>query len=307
MRDDFSEESKRVIANRAGNRCSRPSCRALTSGPQVDPIRALNVGVAAHITAASAGGPRFDPILSSAKRRHPHNGIWLCQTCAKLLDNDPLRFPADELRRWKRETEDEALSQIGRAIESPQRSDPDIAIRELLKRIPSRAEPLSAYLAEALALAQQLGFKMLELFAARELVGWYGVAEESRPLYRTVSVYISATSQVNPQYYGWSGNSDVMLRAMENEPEDFKPVRMFFPNPVSDFEVDRPQDPRNSLMFLTMRLKDFHTSTESPDLPVFVYGSGLTYRNILDGVRTALTKQLVEAISDGLSSSVLIS
>ena len=89
LRDDFPEEVKRIVAARVGNQCSNPDCRALTSGPQIDPTKALNVGVAAHITAAAPGGPRYDPSLTPEERRHPDNAIWLCQNCAKLVDNDP--------------------------------------------------------------------------------------------------------------------------------------------------------------------------------------------------------------------------
>src|SRR5207237_1711901 len=100
---------------RVGYRCSRPTCRALTSGPQVDPSKALNVGVAAHITAAAAGGPRYDPALTSEERRHANNALWLCQNCGKLVDNDPTKFTEGELRRWKQTAEVEALALIGKA------------------------------------------------------------------------------------------------------------------------------------------------------------------------------------------------
>src|SRR5438046_27575 len=101
MRDDFTEETKRILAHRVGNRCSNPGCRKQTSGPQIDPTAYVNVGVAAHITAASTGGKRYDPSLSPALRRHPSNGIWLCQTCGKLVDNDETNFTVEFLRRWK--------------------------------------------------------------------------------------------------------------------------------------------------------------------------------------------------------------
>jgi uncharacterized protein YjhX (UPF0386 family) len=114
MRDDFSEEIKRTIAARVGYRCSRPSCRALTTGPQVDPSKSLNVGVAAHITAASPGGPRYNAALGAEERRHANNAIWLCQTCGKLVDNDQARFTISEIKQWKRTAEAEALALIGK-------------------------------------------------------------------------------------------------------------------------------------------------------------------------------------------------
>jgi hypothetical protein len=101
MRDDFVASLKAVLANRAGSVCSNPACGSPTAGPHTDPSKAVNMGVAAHITAASPGGPRFDTKMPSAERSGIENGIWLCQFCAKLVDSDTERFPAEKLRRWK--------------------------------------------------------------------------------------------------------------------------------------------------------------------------------------------------------------
>jgi hypothetical protein len=116
MADDFSELVKKTLAARVGNLCSNPECRALTSGPQENPAKALNIGVGAHITAASAGGPRYDPNLLPEERSGPSNGIWLCQNCAKLVDNDPARFTIEVLQRWKPSTESEARERIGKTV-----------------------------------------------------------------------------------------------------------------------------------------------------------------------------------------------
>jgi hypothetical protein len=116
MRDDFPEMVKRVLALRVRNECSNPDCRAPTSGPQIDGAKALNIGVAAHITAAAVGGPRYNPSLTSEERCHPNNGIWLCQTCGKLVDHDALQFPDDLLRAWKTLAEDRALRSIGKTV-----------------------------------------------------------------------------------------------------------------------------------------------------------------------------------------------
>ncbi len=118
MRDDFSEDVKRTVAERVSRRCSR--CNAQTSGPQVEATKSLNIGVAAHITAAAIGGPRYNPILTPEERKHPDNAIWLCQTCAKLVDNDPIQFPEILLRSWKAEAEAKALNSIGRPYPSAQ-------------------------------------------------------------------------------------------------------------------------------------------------------------------------------------------
>lgn len=113
-RDDFAEKTKQLLAKRVGFRCSNPICHATTSGPSDDPSKVINIGVAAHIKAASNGGPRFDPDLSTDKRRDPSNGIWLCQNCAKLIDSDASRFSVHLLNSWKYAAEIAAKIELGR-------------------------------------------------------------------------------------------------------------------------------------------------------------------------------------------------
>jgi hypothetical protein len=108
-RDDFSALVKTMLARRVGHRCSNPVCQKPTSGPAQDPEKAVNIGVAAHITAAAEGGPRYDKSLSAEERAAQANGIWLCQTCSKLIDADEQRFVVDLLHRWKRDAQARVL------------------------------------------------------------------------------------------------------------------------------------------------------------------------------------------------------
>ena len=75
--------------------------QAKTTGSDAAQIAVIRLGVAAHITAAATGGPRFDPDLTTGKRRNESNGIWLCQNCAKLIDSDPRHFSVELLLTWK--------------------------------------------------------------------------------------------------------------------------------------------------------------------------------------------------------------
>ena len=111
-RDDFPQRVKETLAKRVGMRCSNPFCRQLTSGPHEEPEKSVNVGVAAHIKAASENGPRFDPLQTSKERSSIENAIWLCQTCAKLVDNDPLHYPVELLHQWKRDAEARARGEV---------------------------------------------------------------------------------------------------------------------------------------------------------------------------------------------------
>lgn len=114
LRDEFSQTVKRALAQRVGLLCSNPICMALTTGPQSDPSNVINVGVAAHITAAARGGPRFDSRLSDRDRASASNGIWLCQTCAKLIDSDCAAYPTYFLREWKARAEHDARARLGK-------------------------------------------------------------------------------------------------------------------------------------------------------------------------------------------------
>lgn len=112
MRDDFSKKTKELLARRVGFRCSNPKCRKATSGPDSTGSQALNVGVASHISGASPGGPRFDASLTAEARTSPANGIWLCQTCAKLIDSDLEKYTKEVLLDWKETAEHFAAAEI---------------------------------------------------------------------------------------------------------------------------------------------------------------------------------------------------
>ena len=50
MRDNFSEATKKLLADRAGRKCSNPYCRRTTIGPQLGDKGTVNIGEAAHIS-----------------------------------------------------------------------------------------------------------------------------------------------------------------------------------------------------------------------------------------------------------------
>ncbi|WP_306623897.1 MULTISPECIES: NACHT domain-containing protein [Agrobacterium] len=72
----------------------------------------VTIGVAAHICAASMGGPRYDLAQSKEERRGKENGIWLCQNCGRLIDADPLQFSKERLHEWKRTAQERALRDL---------------------------------------------------------------------------------------------------------------------------------------------------------------------------------------------------
>jgi hypothetical protein len=131
MRDEFPEDVKRKLAGRAGYVCSNPNCKQPTSGPSETGKAVTNVGVAAHITAASVGGPRYNPSLTQEQRSDLENGVWLCQKCGKAVDDDPITYTETVLRDWKSRAEESARKAIE---EGPRPRLPPIDVRVLVHK-----------------------------------------------------------------------------------------------------------------------------------------------------------------------------
>jgi hypothetical protein len=117
-RDDFAEATKRLLAERVAFKCSHPDCGQSTIGPKRGEKKSTKVGLAAHITAASSGGPRFDPNLTSEQRSSYDNGIWLCFNHGTLVDNDHQHFTEKLLRGWKARAENAAVEELDQGTRS---------------------------------------------------------------------------------------------------------------------------------------------------------------------------------------------
>lgn len=115
-RDDFSAAVKRVLANRVNWNCCNSNCGAPTQGPHTAKYKFVNLGVAAHITAAASGGPRYNAALTNEQRADINNGIWLCTPCSVLIDKDEAAYPVALLIRWKQQAETQAQVQIGKPL-----------------------------------------------------------------------------------------------------------------------------------------------------------------------------------------------
>jgi tetratricopeptide (TPR) repeat protein len=116
---DFSVSVKRKLAHFAGYRCSFPGCGAPTVGPSEDGTKPVNLGIAAHITAASKEGPRFDPEMGSEERKSASNGIWMCDRHGRYIDADTSRHTEGMLRRWKADAEDAARLGLETGVAQP--------------------------------------------------------------------------------------------------------------------------------------------------------------------------------------------
>lgn len=112
-RDDFSSDTINRLAKRAGYICAYPDCQQLTVGPSDDRRSGVTmVGVAAHITAAAKNGPRFDATLTPDVRASEDNGVWMCQTHGKAVDDTASRHTVAQLRLWKKQHEEWVFKRV---------------------------------------------------------------------------------------------------------------------------------------------------------------------------------------------------
>jgi len=170
VRDDFLQSIKNQLREMCGGICSNPECRVYTFGPTMEKRNGhSSIGVAAHITAAAPGpgARRYNADMTADERSAAANGIWLCQSCSKLIDTDETRFPIELLKQWKFTAEKRAMELIGKTSIGP--------------------DELQRKLVEAVASATQLAYTG---------VGDFGKA----PLPGFVHGYENYLSQLDPRF-----------------------------------------------------------------------------------------------------------
>lgn len=119
-RDNFSPAVIDAIGRRASFICSNPDCRAQTLAPSTeDPAKSIYIGQVAHITAAAEGGPHYDAALSPEDRSSAENGVFLCATCATMIDkNQGLDYSVELLRAWKSSHEKWVGDHLNKSVSS---------------------------------------------------------------------------------------------------------------------------------------------------------------------------------------------
>ena len=117
-RDNFKTTTKEVLPKRVGYLCSNPNCRKSTIGANNNKNKSTSIGVAAHISAASSGGPRYNGDLSLEQRIHIDNAIWLCNNCSVMIDKDEINYPVELLKSWKIIAEFESIKLLNGLIKT---------------------------------------------------------------------------------------------------------------------------------------------------------------------------------------------
>lgn len=113
-RDNFTQSTIDKLGKQVSYLCSNPDCRILTTSARRTSINEItNLGVAAHICAAAPNGPRYNSTMTPEQRKSENNGIWLCQTCSRLIDREPNNYSVQLLHEWKRQASEYARSMLG--------------------------------------------------------------------------------------------------------------------------------------------------------------------------------------------------
>lgn len=93
-------ETIRSLFAKSGNQCAFPGCTSTLIDEDNDFISQV-----CHISAASKGGQRFDPLMSDEERRSFDNLIVLCYP-HHVKTNDVQQFSTDKLTEMKRQHEE---------------------------------------------------------------------------------------------------------------------------------------------------------------------------------------------------------
>lgn len=106
----FSNRTVYQLAEAADHCCAR--CHHKTSYFDANTNKRIGFGRAAHIVAASSGGPRSDPLYTVEQLKAADNGVHLCANCADLVDKDPDRNPVEYLQNMQRAAEARTLASV---------------------------------------------------------------------------------------------------------------------------------------------------------------------------------------------------
>ncbi|MBP5953982.1 hypothetical protein [Pseudomonas sp. P42] len=201
VRDDFLQSIKNQLREMCGGICSNPDCRVYTFGPTMEKRSGYSsIGVAAHITAAApgAGARRYNADMTADERSAAANGIWLCQSCSKLIDTDEARFPIELLKQWKFVAEKRAMELIGKTSIGP--------------------DELQQKLVEAVASASQLAYTSMGNFGKAPLSGF-------------VRGYENYLSQLDPRFVvKTTAKNDHLSHEISVKPGESAKIKIRFKN-----------------------------------------------------------------------------
>lgn len=103
-RINFPKPVKKLLNDEAGGVCCFDSCLRMTGGVTTNKSgtsKPAGIGVAAHVYSAAERGPRGRGGHAEEYIKSADNGLWMCASCGKLVDDFQSSYPADKLLRMK--------------------------------------------------------------------------------------------------------------------------------------------------------------------------------------------------------------
>ncbi len=132
QRDPVPSSQEKVVITRSGNSCAYPSCGVeLVAEGQHPSDLAKPVGKVAHICAASPGGPRYDPNMSTVERGSASNLMYLCGTHHDAIDSQLHHHTVEFLREAKRQHEAAVARAVRHALGEVSFQDLEVICRVL--------------------------------------------------------------------------------------------------------------------------------------------------------------------------------
>lgn len=195
-RDDFKVSTINALRTRVASRCSNPACRVPTTGPTTDSTKINNIGTAAHITAASPGGPRYDKSLTFEQRRSIDNAIWLCTNCSKDIDNDPESYSVKLLKKWKKSAEDIAKEELGKSL-----PDDNYVIKSLTSVLTGQSNTYLPKLVSNACEATSQALKNLDPRFAVETSSLKGISHYSIMAKQRVDARLSISPEYKKEFF----------------------------------------------------------------------------------------------------------
>lgn len=170
-------------------------------------------------------------------------------------------------------------------------------ISDVLSRVQSKSVPLSQSVVEVLALARRVNQSTLAHICTKELSGWdasdTGDQSAYRPTYRLMEVFVG-TEQLNMQYVGFEDYSNTI--AFLRHSGKFTATKMLMTEPLSELEAKTPPNPGKSIGTNQTTLGSINPNAARPEVRVYLYFSPFTFENIMQAVRTEITKHLIDLL-----------
>ena len=103
-RINFTPKTREILYKAAGGRCCFRTCLCLTEGVTLDrdgEAAVRGISVAAHVYSARSGGPRGQGGRTFGEIRDRSNGMWMCASHGREVDDFQERYSAEYLLRMK--------------------------------------------------------------------------------------------------------------------------------------------------------------------------------------------------------------